>query len=83
VKTAVLVVNAERNTAPLGLASGYASEIQADSGGAPALIKNPMRIRTRPNESGCIASNATDPVSAICDTIPIIRITPPRRWTSR
>ena len=54
---------------PLHELSGYASGNHADSGGAPALTRNPVRISQRAG-SYPMPSKAIDPVAAISPAIP-------------
>ena len=77
--TAVLVVKAERNTEPVGLDSGYASDSQAETGGAAALIRMPIRIIQWSKLSASIGLTSIDPVCTITPSIPTFRITPPSR----
>ncbi len=43
--TALFVVNAVKNTAPVIVASGYASASQACNGGTAAFIRNPINMK--------------------------------------
>ena len=77
--TAVLVVNADRNTEPVGVVSGYASASQADTGGAAAFINMPISIIHVLKSVASIGWIWIEPVPSTTPTIPTLSITPPRK----
>src|SRR2546422_7525324 len=81
--TADFVVNAVRNTAPVALASGYASGSQAPRGGTAALMRKARRINVNAAVPayGDIFWKASDPTRDQCSAIPPSRHNPPKRWT--
>ena len=77
--TAVLVVNADRNTEPVGLEFGYESESHADTGGAAALFYMPISIIQVSKLFASIGWISIDPVCTTTPSMPTLRMTPPSR----